>query len=644
MSFQIRSIAVYSPSGERREVNFELGQLNIVTGGPATGKSSLLDIVDYCWGRDECTVAEGEIRWGVDWFAVLFDREGEGVLVARRNPGPAGYSSDEIFLARNVDELPLTSVAFRKTTTAAGLRLTLTRLLGIGENVSQAEASRIGHSASAGQAIFFCLQAQDEIANRRLLFHRQGEPHIPTAIKDTLPYFLGAMEEDYFLKQKRYDDARSRLRKLERQLHEIKALADQATATVEALIRDAKAVGLLPPNAMQEDAQDARRLLELAARPQQFQYASVDRAGADLSDLEGRRRELRQRLVEVKEEIDHFVRMNREAGDFETEARENHARLSSIGLLPEGGLASDVCPICESHLPVATPSVDDMQRLLEGLNDQLSSVRRDSPRLQRHIGELEARRGALEGELREVQRDISSRIADNERLRIEQDVFSEQARVSGRIAYYLENVKAFSEDTGIKTEYSRLRAQVVELAKALDPEALGERVATALNLVSRDLTAYAQELRLEHGESALRLDRKNLTVVADTLSGPLPLTQMGSGQNWVGYHVAAHLALHRLFRRRGRPVPAFLMLDQPSQAHYPPEKDVGLLDKQDEDQEAVTRLFRLLRDYPSTFDGDMQVIVVDHVELLDDWFRHATVDRWRDGIKLVPASWLRDRS
>jgi hypothetical protein len=37
----------------------------------------------------------------------------------------------------------------------------------------------------------------------------------------------------------------------------------------------------------------------------------------------------------------------------------------------------------------------------------------------------------------------------------------------------------------------------------------------------------------------------------------------------------------------------------------------------------------------------MQVIVTDHVDLLQDWFRQATVERWRDGIKLVPMTWLR---
>ena len=98
---------------------------------------------------------------------------------------------------------------------------------------------------------------------------------------------------------------------------------------------------------------------------------------------------------------------------------------------------------------------------------------------------------------------------------------------------------------------------------------------------------------------------------------------MGSGENWVSYHVAVHLSLHKLFRRPERPVPGFLMLDQPSQAHYPPERDnEGKLDDlTDEDQAAVHRLFELLHTYATELHPGMQIIVADHVELLDSWFR-----------------------
>ena len=86
------------------------------------------------------------------------------------------------------------------------------------------------------------------------------------------------------------------------------------------------------------------------------------------------------------------------------------------------------------------------------------------------------------------------------------------------------------------------------------------------------------------------------------------------------------------------------MLDQPSQAHYPPEHDddgrIGGIP--DEDQTAVRQLFQLIHDYCRDVAPAMQIIVTDHVELLEDWFRHSTAERWRDGVALVPQSWLRE--
>jgi hypothetical protein len=69
VTMQIRSIVVYSHDDQVRTVDFVLGALNIVSGKSKTGKSALLDIVDYCWGRAECTIAEGEIRRKASWFA-----------------------------------------------------------------------------------------------------------------------------------------------------------------------------------------------------------------------------------------------------------------------------------------------------------------------------------------------------------------------------------------------------------------------------------------------------------------------------------------------------------------------------------------------------------------------------------------------
>lgn len=647
MTLQIRSISLYSQDGERRDVNFTLGALNIVTGASKTGKSALLDIVDYCWGRAECTVAEGKIRKGASWFAVHFDKDGEGILIARKNPGPAGRTSDEIYFARGVDELPDDTSTFQKNITGDGLKKQLSATLGISENIHVPEegSTRQPLEASSRHAILFCLQAQDEIANRRLLFHRQGEQFFPQAIRDALPYFLGAVDEDHFLALKRYQDAKTRLRRLEREYSEVQAITRDASNAARGLFLEARRAGLLRPDAQAEDASGVLALLREATTPQQMAFSPVDDPEADLTALDERRRFLLRQLQDLREEIADVERLSRESSEFETEAREQEARLASIGLIADAGEdTGETCPLCESHLAVPVPTVSEIRASLAHVQTQLRSVHRDMPRLQERLAGLESRRADLSEQLRNVQTDIAKRIQDNERLRLEQYQFAEQARVAGRIAYYLENTMAVAEDSELPRKLEQIRAEIRELEAALDDDAVQERLMTALNLVGRDLTSFATQLGLEHGENLLRLDLKHLTVVADTDDGPMSLAQMGSGENWVGYHVAAHLSLHKLFRRRSRPVPSLLMLDQPSQAHYPPERDEGgrIDGLPDEDQAAVRQLFKLLHEYCDELAPGMQIIVVDHVELLDEWFRDSITERWRDGIALVPQSWLRD--
>jgi hypothetical protein len=239
--------------------------LNIVTGASKTGKSALLDIVDYCWGRAECTVAEGEIRKSVSWFALHLDNDGEGILLARRNPGPAGRASDDIFFARGVEELPDDTSGFQKNITGDGLKIQLSVVLGISENLHMPEegSTRSPLEASSRHAILFCLQGQDEIANRRLLFHRQGEQFFPAAIKDALPYFLGAIDEKHFLALKRFNEARTRLRKLEREYADVSAMTREASNSANSLLQEARRVRLLPSDTV---AAEAESVMELCVR------------------------------------------------------------------------------------------------------------------------------------------------------------------------------------------------------------------------------------------------------------------------------------------------------------------------------------------------------------------------------------------
>jgi DNA repair ATPase RecN len=67
MSFQILEILLYSWGGERRSLPLEANRVNVITGSSMTGKSALIDIVDYCMGSDTCRVPQGVIRDSVEW-------------------------------------------------------------------------------------------------------------------------------------------------------------------------------------------------------------------------------------------------------------------------------------------------------------------------------------------------------------------------------------------------------------------------------------------------------------------------------------------------------------------------------------------------------------------------------------------------
>lgn len=139
----------------------------------------------------------------------------------------------------------------------------------------------------------------------------------------------------------------------------------------------------------------------------------------------------------------------------------------------------------------------------------------------------------------------------------------------------------------------------------------------------------------------MRLDPKKLTLIADTPDGPVPMDKMGSGENWVGYHLIVHLALHKWFVSKNRPVPRFLFIDRPSQVYFPADKDVdGSMDNvEDEDRNAVARMFKLAASVVEEMSPGLQIIITDHADIKQDWFQQCVVQRWRRGVKLVPPEW-----
>ncbi|WP_271607814.1 DUF3732 domain-containing protein [Bradyrhizobium sp. CCBAU 11434] len=572
MSMNIGSIVLYSHSGEQRVLPFKSGCLNVITGDSKTGKSAIIDIIDYCLGRSHCNVAEGVIRRSVSWFALeVVDRDNR-LFIARKNPGPGTDTSAEIYVRRGDFGQPPSHEELRKNIVEDELITLLTRFIGIAENEHRPKTgTRLPLRATIRHALFLCFQKQDEIDNRDRLFHRQGEQFIPQSIKDTIPYFLGAVNEDHFLRQNELDLAREALRALEQRQSQFDNRRSFDFNRVRRLVNDGKRVGLIrqdfEPTSV--DTNGTLSTLESAGRMELLKGASIPDFGETIERLRGEQSTLRQLLGQASDDIRVARMLMSEQGGFSREGQEQRSRLSSVGLFKAADVPGDYCPVCESALVVPTTQSRQIRVALEQIDSQLSAVEIEQPHLQKYIEDLEQKRQTLEDELVEVQANLGQAIADDERAAEQQDLLLERARVVGRIGSFMEGVRPTDTDPDLGPQIQSARDRVAVLEAAINSDDVSQRIDTYLNLISKQMSIYATELELEHSGSALRLDLKKLTVVADTEDGPIPLTRMGSGENWVGYHVLTYLSLHWWFRRRGRPVPGFVIFDQPSQAHYP---------------------------------------------------------------------------
>lgn len=198
MPFQLKEIVLYAHDGRRRRLEFRLGSVNILTGKSGTGKSAIVSIIDYCLGRSSFTVPEGVIRDSIAWYAIILAGLGTDILVAKPAPKPSAQSQSQGLLIVGSSLEPPVFEELAVNTTDEAIRITLSKYLGISANLYTPDEghTRDALEANIGHTTFYLFQEQGLISNRDLLFFRQAEQFLPQAMKDTLPYFLGAVDED----------------------------------------------------------------------------------------------------------------------------------------------------------------------------------------------------------------------------------------------------------------------------------------------------------------------------------------------------------------------------------------------------------------------------------------------------------------
>jgi hypothetical protein len=642
---KIKSIHIYSHDCRRRDLTFNVQGLNIITGRSSTGKSALSEIIEYCMGRSTFNIPEGVIRDRVAWFAVVYQFEGEQVLVAKPSPGP-GHSSGSTAMVRRGSDIPIPKFDdLAVNDDDDGVEALLSGLLGIPENRTDVpiDSSRASYNANIKHTYYYLFQKQTIVANKDQLFYRQNETYQPQAIRDTLPILLGVSSHQRY-------ELEGSLRALQRELRLNAKLLEQARDAIDTseakglgLLSEARAVGILSP-----DAKDGDSVVELLRGSLGWKPAPIpEDDGLRVSAIENELVAMRGERREIQNRIDAALQYAKRAQGFESEAEEQRDRLTSIKALPVNKETGEwQWPFSEANLAIASPIASALLAELESLDREMTLVVGERPRLDAYLSEQREQVQTLLTSIRNKEIELSAAIAASEMIAEMGNRNNAASRVVGRISLFLEDLVSSDELARLEAEAKRLKAKVDDLERKIGLDDSGERLASTMNNVSAYMSGYISALGGEFGQFPARLELQSLTVVIDRPGRPIYMPRTGGGENHLAYHLSALLALHRFATNNRQPLPRFLLIDQPTQVYFPSEavyKEAGgSIEKTeiDADLEAVRRLFEILRRFTIDDAPGFQIIVTEHANLREEWFQAALVEQpWTKPPALVPEDW-----
>ena len=638
---QIAKMILYNEFGKKRELSFKLGSLNIITGKSKSGKSAVGEIIEYCLGSKKCNIADGIIREKVSWYGLLLQFSKFQLFIARKNPDEDKNKSD-LFYFREGENIAIPSLdEIRPNANLDAILKKLGSLSNISENHYTDSSNQINKSIKSNftAALKFCFQDQDEIASKNVLFHNQAQPFVQNAIKNTLPYFLGASTEDAVILISEKKRLEKQLKKLQAEYEEYKGISNYSPSLVNNLIEEAQDVGLLNKAQVKKLKEDNNKT-EIVKTLSSLNANNLTEYMGDerLLSLQNEIAHQQDILSRYNSRIQEVEIYQRNFQNFHDELGYKSSRLKSIGLFKSLNFETNYCPFCSNKLSNPLPNLDEMKRSLLDLNNSIEKVDSEQPKLDAYLMDLKEKRNETRSNISDLRLQINDAYDQQKDALKNRDIYYQQSKILGRISLWLESQRVEKDKIDFSGKINRLSQKIDIIDSKLDESFNEDQVEYALSKIQANMNNWTQALDLEYENSTYRFDLKKMTVIVDK-DRPIPLNQLGSGANWLGAHLITYFAFQKFFIQHNRPVPAFLFLDQPSQVYFPVTMEK--LQPGSEDYKAVENIYAFINDRVNEEDGKLQVIVVDHARLQNKIFDKSVIENWHKvDDNLIPSDWL----
>jgi hypothetical protein len=638
---------------EPRVISFEPKRISLITGRSRTGKSSITAIIDYCLGSGKCAIPVGPIRTSVAWYGVVLDLGSIEMLVAREEPGDRIESSNYHVQERAKIELSRT---LEKNSSREAFKLRMDTLAGLPRLPFDADTTM--PSGFQGRPSFrdmaaFNFLPQHIVANPYTLFFKADTHEHREKLRTIFPLVLGAIEPSHLSAEHEMADVERRLRRLEADMGRRNRAVEIWRAEAVGLYAKARELSLVPDHWEQPTSNDGY-VRTLARIPEEVRRAlppsqpgRTEEAVARLNNVRAQERQVASQIGDLRRRLQQINSLSDGFSQFASEGARQSGRVVGVGWFLER-LAMVECPLCGTKQNSAGEELANLQRATEDLKERLR-VAGTVPSL------LDSERVGIQKKLRDAEEDLRALRAERRELEAPKgdkgQALEEVYRFVGRLEEAVRNIGLIEPDSDQSVELEKLRRRLAELRSILDVPERERRLRIATGRVTEKIRHYAGEMLLERANEDVEIKVKDLALVFRDVQRRREdfLWEIGSGENWMGYHIAVALALHEYFlNQKWSPVPSFLVIDQPSQVYFPAglEPSRRRLDAESHEVRATRRIFETLEEGLRRTHYGVQIIVTEHadestlggiptVDVIQNWHPE-------DADYLIPRSWLQE--
>ena len=654
MRFTINSVILWPKKAgfSPRSVPFDSQSVNIITGASRTGKSAIIPIIDYCLGSEKCTIPVDIIRNACSWFGVLFDMDREQLLLCRREPGDK-VSTGDMFILRD-KEIAIPDHIEKNNANITSIKDMMNELFGI--SFLELDPDAGVYRPSYRDFMAFLFQPQNIVANADVLFYKADTMEHRKKLIDVFPYALGAVTPEILAKRKELERLSKVSERLQRDLEQIKFVAEGWKQEVSGWLAQAREYGLTKYVA--NDADDfVRQVDELRAISQKritdasIELGYVTYLSEDIVALRREEQKISRELFAARKRHTEMLQLMKTMGEYDKSLQIQLDRLDISTWLRSNMVERNILPIFQlSHEKV----IDDVNALCDAI-EQIESTTR----------EMDVVPAAFEREMQIVQEQIQEHADKLEAIQNRIKAESQSLAIHREESYTLESISRFlgridaavntyeriGTDSELQTKLDETNSRIKQLKKEVNESEIQRKLDYALSYLRTEMGKILAQLDVEHPEDPVDFVIKDLTVRVKNQTGRDDyLWEIGSASNWLSYHISLILALQHFFQSKSSVnVPNFVIFDQPSQVYFPCTRysfNEAEAQLNDDDKNAVRKIFETLSAFVKTAKFDIQIIVTEHAD--DDIWgnipdsKNHLVEKWRNNVKLVPVEWLEE--